>query len=189
MFSAIVQDKRPFFTTFDYIVAVIQALQFVDYKDVLRFYFFNAILLEKQQLTNYKCSLIQYGDENDSEVLIQNFIASLSILCFLKKPSSEPCLHLFLLGPAIACLIKVLLYRRNVYNFVKRHLELIAIFLKKNSKKNENYVTRVIQSLSIHVIELLCYNWRFVNFWLEIWSHNCWKIEVYMHACHYNIIL
>ena len=43
MFSAIVQDKRPFFTTFDYIVAVIQALQFVDYKDVLRFYFFNAI--------------------------------------------------------------------------------------------------------------------------------------------------
>jgi hypothetical protein len=31
------------FTTFDYIVAVIQALQFVDYKDVLRFYFFNAI--------------------------------------------------------------------------------------------------------------------------------------------------
>jgi hypothetical protein len=43
IFSAIVQDKRPFFTTFDYIVAVIQALQFVDYKDVLRFYFFNAI--------------------------------------------------------------------------------------------------------------------------------------------------
>ena len=42
IFSAIVQDKRPFFTTFDYIVAVIQALQFVDYKDVLRFYFFNA---------------------------------------------------------------------------------------------------------------------------------------------------
>jgi hypothetical protein len=39
IFSAIVQDKRPFFTTFDYIVA----LQFVDYKDVLRFYFFNAI--------------------------------------------------------------------------------------------------------------------------------------------------
>jgi hypothetical protein len=26
--------------------------------------------------------------------------------------------------------------------------------------------------LSIHVIELLCYNWRFANFWLEIWSHN-----------------
>jgi hypothetical protein len=43
IFSAIVQDKRPFFTTFDYIVAVIQALQFVDYKDVLRFCFFNAI--------------------------------------------------------------------------------------------------------------------------------------------------
>ena len=43
IFSTIVQDKRPFFTTFDYIVAVILALQFVDYKDVLRFYFFNAI--------------------------------------------------------------------------------------------------------------------------------------------------
>jgi hypothetical protein len=48
IFSAIVQDKRPFFTTFDYIVAVIQALQFVDYKDVFRFYFLNAFLLEKQ---------------------------------------------------------------------------------------------------------------------------------------------
>jgi hypothetical protein len=71
-----------------------------------------------EQLTNYKCSLIQYGDENDSEVLVQNFIASLSILCFLKKLSSEPCLHLFLLGAAIACLIRVLLYRRNIYNFV-----------------------------------------------------------------------
>jgi hypothetical protein len=43
IFLAIVQDKRPLFTTFDYILAVIQALQFVDYKDVLRFYFFNAI--------------------------------------------------------------------------------------------------------------------------------------------------
>ena len=28
--------------------------------------------------------------------------------------------------------------------------------------------------LYIHVIELLCYNWRFANFWLEIWSHN-WR--------------
>ena len=51
-----------------------------------------------EQLTNYKCSLIQYGDENDSEVL---------------------------------------LYRRNVYYFVKRHSELIAIFLKKIRKKTE----------------------------------------------------
>jgi hypothetical protein len=98
IFSAIVQDKRPFFTTFDYIVAVIQALQSVDYKELP---------------------------------------ASLSILCFLKKSSSEPCLHLFLLGGAIhvACLIRVLLYRRNVYNFVKRHSELIAKFLKKLEKK------------------------------------------------------
>jgi hypothetical protein len=43
IFSAIVQDKNPFFTTFDYIMAVIQALQFVVYKVVLRFYFFNVI--------------------------------------------------------------------------------------------------------------------------------------------------
>ena len=93
-------------------MAVIQALQFVDYKDVLRFYFFNA------QLTNYKCSLIQYGDENYFEVLV-------------------------------ACLIRVLLYRRNVYNFVKRHSELIAIFLKK-LEKNREYVTRIIQSLSVY---------------------------------------
>jgi hypothetical protein len=26
----------------------------------------------------------------------------------------------------------------------------------------------------IHVIELLCYNWRFAHFWLEIWSRN-WR--------------
>jgi hypothetical protein len=43
IFSANVQNKRLFSTTFDYTVAVIQALQFVDYKEVLRFYFFNAI--------------------------------------------------------------------------------------------------------------------------------------------------
>jgi hypothetical protein len=54
-----------------------------------------------------------------------------------------------LLGAAIACLIRVLLYRRNVYNFVKRHSELIAIFLKK-LEKNKEYVTRIIQSLSIY---------------------------------------
>ena len=39
----------------------------------------------------------------------------------------------------------------------------------------------------IHVIELLCYNWRFANFWLEIWSYN-WRffidvfIEYLMHV-------
>ena len=38
-----IKDPPFFFTTFDYIVAVIQALQFVDNKDVSRFYFFNAI--------------------------------------------------------------------------------------------------------------------------------------------------
>jgi hypothetical protein len=53
----------------------------------------------------------------------------------LKKPSSEPCLHLFLLDATIACLIRVLLYRRSVYNFVKHHSELIEIFLKKIRKK------------------------------------------------------
>ena len=51
-------------------MAVIQALQFDDYKDVLRFYFFNAT----EQLTNYKCGLIQYGDENDSEVLFKKAV-------------------------------------------------------------------------------------------------------------------
>jgi hypothetical protein len=56
---------------------------------------------------------------------------------------------LFWLRAAIACLIRVLLYRRNIYNFVKRHSELIAIFLKKIEKKRE-YVTRIIQSLSIY---------------------------------------
>jgi hypothetical protein len=32
----------------------------------------------------------------------------------------------------------------------------------------------------IHVIELLCYNWRFVNFWLEIWSHNWRFLSTYL---------
>jgi hypothetical protein len=40
----------------------------------------------------------------------------------------------------IACLIRVLLYRRNIYNFVKHHLELIAIFLKKKIEKKREYV-------------------------------------------------
>ena len=48
----------------------------------------------------------------------------------------DPFLHLFLLGAAIACLIRVLLYRRNVYNSYK--------------KKNREYVTRIIQSLSVY---------------------------------------
>jgi hypothetical protein len=55
-----------------------------------------------------------------------------------------------LLSTAIACLIRVPLYRRNVYNFVKRHLELIAIFLKKKIEKKREYVTRIIQSLSVY---------------------------------------
>jgi hypothetical protein len=55
-------------------------------------------------LKNRTCSLIQYGDENDSEVLV-------------------------------ACWIRVLLYRRIVYNFVKRLPELIAIFKKKKIEK------------------------------------------------------
>jgi hypothetical protein len=46
-------------------------------------------------------------------------------------------------------LIKVLLYRRSVYNIVKRHSELIAIFLKY-LEKNREYVTRIIQSLSVY---------------------------------------
>ena len=43
--------------------------------------------------------------------------------------------------------------------------------------------------VSIHVIELLCYNWRFANFWLEIWSHN-WRffIDVF-DACFYCLLM
>ena len=40
-------------------------------------------------------------------------------------------------------------YRRNVYNFVKRHSELIAIFLKK-LEKNREFVIQIIQSLSVY---------------------------------------
>ena len=41
----------------------------------------------------------------------------------------------------------------------------------------------------IHVIELLCYNWRFANFGLEIWSHN-WRffIDVF-DACFYCLLM
>ena len=59
--------------------------------------------------------------------------------------------------------------------------------------------------ICIHVIELLCYNWRFPNFWLEIWSHNIFYrriwcvfllfIDVFLFVCfsieptasHFNI--
>jgi hypothetical protein len=43
--------------------------------------------------------------------------------------------------------------------------------------------------MDIHVIELLCYNWRFANFWLEIWSHN-WRffIDVF-DACFYCLLM
>jgi hypothetical protein len=36
-----------------------------------------------EQLTNNKCSLIQYGDENDSEVLVQNFIENWALFHFI----------------------------------------------------------------------------------------------------------
>ena len=41
----------------------------------------------------------------------------------------------------------------------------------------------------IHVIELLCYNWSFANFWLEIWFHN-WRffIDVF-DACFYCLLM
>jgi hypothetical protein len=40
-----------------------------------------------------------------------------------------------------------------------------------------------------HVIELLCYNWRFVNFWLGIWSRN-WRffIDVF-DVCFYCLLM
>jgi hypothetical protein len=41
------------------------------------------------------------------------------------------------------------MYRRNVYNFVKRHSELIVIFLKE-LEINREYVTGIIQSLSVY---------------------------------------
>ena len=43
--------------------------------------------------------------------------------------------------------------------------------------------------IHIHVIELLCYNWRFANLWLEIWSHN-WRffIDVF-DACFYCLLM
>jgi hypothetical protein len=43
--------------------------------------------------------------------------------------------------------------------------------------------------LYIHVIELLCYNWRFANFWLEIWSRN-WRffIDIF-DACFYCLLM
>jgi hypothetical protein len=66
-------------------------------------------------------------------LLLQNLLTSLVIIKYIS-------LHLCLLGAAIACLIRVLLYRRNVHNFVKRHSELITIFLKK-IEKNREYIT------------------------------------------------
>ena len=41
----------------------------------------------------------------------------------------------------------------------------------------------------IHMIELLCYNWRFVNLWLELWSHN-WRffIDVF-DTCFYCLLM
>jgi hypothetical protein len=47
----------------------------------------------------------------------------------------------------------------------------------------------IIHVYRIHVIGLLCYNWRFANFWLEIWSHN-WRffIDVF-DACFYCLLM
>jgi hypothetical protein len=56
-----------------------------------------------------------------------------------------------LLGAAIACLIRVLLYRRNVYIFVKHHSELIAIFLKKLEKK---YMRKIVQKNEVSIMKL-----------------------------------
>ena len=49
--------------------------------------------------------------------------------------------------------------------------------------------TNLRSSWFIHVIELLCYNWRFANFWLEIWSHN-WRffIDVF-DVCFYCLLM
>jgi hypothetical protein len=96
IFSAIVQDKRSFFYYFWLYCGSDSGTSICWLQRCIKILFIQCNLTWKtEQLTNYKCSLIQYGDENDSEVLVQNFIASLCILCFLKKPSSEPCLLFF----------------------------------------------------------------------------------------------
>ena len=67
IFSAIVQDKRPFFTCW--------------LQRCIKILFLQCNLIWKpEQLTNYKCSLIQYGDENDSEVLLYTDLPTLTIL-------------------------------------------------------------------------------------------------------------
>ena len=145
IFSAIVQDKRPFLFYYFWLYCGSDSGTSICWLQIcIKILFLQCNLTWKtEQLTNYKCSLIQYGDEHilskTFEIYVKNvfLITCITIysLLFEKKPSSEPCLHLFLLGAAIVCLTRVLLCRRNVYNFVKRHSELIAIFLKKNRKK------------------------------------------------------
>ena len=51
------------------------------------------------------------------------------------------------------------------------------------------FFSELTHAYIIHVIELLCQNWRFANFWLEIWSHN-WRffIDVF-DACFYCLLM
>jgi hypothetical protein len=51
------------------------------------------------------------------------------------------------------------------------------------------FFSELTHAYIIHVIELLCYNWRFANFWLEILTHN-WRffIDVF-DACFYCLLM
>jgi hypothetical protein len=73
IFSAIVQDKRPFFTCW--------------LQRCIKILFLQCNLTWKtEQLTNYKCSLIQYGDENDPEVLLCTDLLTLTIFWAILRP-------------------------------------------------------------------------------------------------------
>ena len=60
----------------------------------------------------------------------------------------------------------------NCTSFEVFHMGFILCMYAKSKARDKPKQIHVIHATSIHVIELLCYNWRFVNFWLEIWSRN-----------------
>ena len=68
IFSAIVQIKDPFLLL---LIILWQWFRHFNLLTTIKISFLQCNLAWKtEQLTNYKCSLIQYGDENDSEVLL-----------------------------------------------------------------------------------------------------------------------
>ena len=80
MFSAIVQDKRPFYYFWLYCGSD-SGTSICWLQRCIKILFLQCNLTWKtEQLTNYTCSLSQYGDENDSEVLVQNFIENWALV-------------------------------------------------------------------------------------------------------------